>query len=97
MMKVRKKPVAVEAVQLNNEYHSICEAIEFVEGFDMSVSDIETKACVNTVMIHGGIFIKTLEGNMKDSFGDYIIKGIHGEFYPCKPNIFLETYDILEE
>ena len=40
--------------------------------------------------------IRTLEGDMKVSEGDYIIKGVKGEFYPCKPDIFQATYDVLE-
>lgn len=40
-----------------------------------------------------GINIPTLEGVMRASEGDYIIKGVKGEFYPCKPDIFLATYD----
>jgi hypothetical protein len=40
-----------------------------------------------------GILIKTLEGNMLASPNDYIIKGVNGEFYPCKPDIFLKTYE----
>lgn len=45
----------------------------------------------------GEVFIKTLEGNMKVSVGDYVIKGIEGEFYPCKPNIFKKTYSEVDE
>lgn len=41
--------------------------------------------------------ISTLEGEVTASEGDYIIKGVKGEFYPCKPDIFKETYDIVEE
>lgn len=40
-----------------------------------------------------GIAINTLEGTMKAGYGDYIIKGVKGEFYPCKPDIFLATYE----
>lgn len=40
-----------------------------------------------------GLQIKTLEGSMKASWGDWIIKGVHDEFYPCKPDIFKETYE----
>lgn len=40
-----------------------------------------------------GLYIKTLEGDLKASIGDFIIKGIKGEFYPCKPDIFEKTYE----
>ncbi|MEF9968548.1 MAG: hypothetical protein RR766_08545, partial [Longicatena sp.] len=43
------------------------------------------------------LFIKTLEGSMHVSVGDYVIKGIHGEIYPCKKEIFEESYDKVEE
>lgn len=43
--------------------------------------------------VNSGLVIKTLEGEHIASIGDYIIKGVHGEFYPCKPDIFEETYE----
>ena len=43
--------------------------------------------------VSDGILINTLEGNMKASIGDFIIKGVQGEFYPCKPDIFEKTYE----
>lgn len=43
------------------------------------------------------IVIHTLEGNMKAAIGDYIIKGVNGEFYPCKPDIFEKTYELAED
>lgn len=43
------------------------------------------------------LIINTLEGRMKASVGDYIIKGVNGEFYPCKPDIFEKTYEKVEE
>jgi len=39
------------------------------------------------------VYIQTLEGEMKASLGDYIIKGVKGEFYPCKPDVFEQTYE----
>lgn len=46
---------------------------------------------------NSSLFIITLEGNMEASIGDYILKGVHGEFYPCKPDIFKETYNEVNE
>ena len=43
-----------------------------------------------------GLIIHTLEGDMKASIGDFIIKGVNGEFYPCKPNIFCKTYEYVK-
>ena len=75
----RKKPVVVEAVQWTGENHAeMCEFIDS-EAFDF------------TPRI--GLVIHTLEGDHHASPGDYIIKGVNGEFYPCKPDIFAKTYE----
>jgi len=49
--------------------------------------------CKSAEFIDGELYIQTLEGNMKASIGDFIIKGVQGEFYPCKPDIFNLTYE----
>ena len=95
-MKCRKKPVVIEAVKLEDDYNSIYSAIEFVEEVDMSTSIIGANACVKAVRDNRGMIINTLEGKIKASFGDYIIKGIQGELYPCKPDIFEQTYEPVE-
>ena len=51
----------------------------------------DTKRELKKMLI--GIAIDTLEGTMMVNYGDYIIKGVQGEFYPCKPDIFLKTYE----
>lgn len=76
-MKYRKKPVVIDAIQFDGR--NVLELIWF--------------AGEEVIIDVGDLFIRTLEGNMKISVGDYIIKGVHGEFYPCKPDIFLETYE----
>jgi hypothetical protein len=43
--------------------------------------------------LHSGVVINTLEGVMKADIGDYVIRGVQGEFYPCKPDIFAATYE----
>ena len=48
------------------------------------------------VRFQNSLFVDTLEGRMKADVGDYIIKGVAGEFYPCKPDIFLATYEPVE-
>lgn len=45
---------------------------------------------------NGNLMIRTLEGDMRANYGDWIIRGVAGEFYPCKPGIFDQTYDFLE-
>lgn len=77
MAKYRKKPVVIEAVQYTGQ--NFGEMDEFVGG-DAELRD-------------GQLFIATLEGEMRASLGDWIIKGVKGEFYPCKPEIFEATYE----
>lgn len=74
----RKKPVTVEAVQWTGENHA-----EMCEFIDPEVFEIIPRE---------GLVIHTLEGDHHASPGDYIIKGVNGEFYPCKPDIFAKTY-----
>lgn len=87
-MKYRKKPVTIEAIKFEDTPDCVCEIAEFVGG-DLRVN-YEDKD-------HPFILIETLEGVMKANVGDYIIKGVKGEFYPCKPDIFEATYDCIEE
>lgn len=94
IMKVRKKPVEVEAVQwtgLNLE-----EIKAFVEE-SLIYDIIDTAWEVGKGRPRVFMKIKTLEGDMIVSEGDYIIKGISGEFYPCKPDIFKATYEEVEK
>ena len=82
MSKYRKKPVVVEALQYDG-FHT-GKLNDFVgEMFYEPVGD--------------NPFIRTLEGDMTISKGDYIIKGVNGEFYPCKPDIFEKTYELVED
>lgn len=92
-MRYRKKPVVIEAVKLENTEESIVNAIEFVYDVGMETNVLGRLAEINKVRSDEGLIINTLEGNIKASFGDYIIKGVQGEFYPCKPDIFMETYE----
>jgi hypothetical protein len=85
-MMFRKKPVIIEA------FKYIVDPIP--DWFMDKVSSNEIILRNNTATPH--CEIKTLEGIMKGEAGDYIIKGIKGEIYPCKPDIFELTYDKLE-
>jgi hypothetical protein len=95
-MKYRKKPVVIEAVLLEDKYQSIVNAIEFVFNIGMETSQWGMNGSVSLVRNEGGFVIPTLEGDMKVSFGDYIIKGIQGEIYPCRADIFHKTYEKVE-
>lgn len=75
----RKKPVVIEAVQWTGENHA-----EMCEFINPEVFEIIPRV---------GLVIHTLEGDHHASPGDYIIKGVNGEFYPCKPDIFAKTYE----
>lgn len=93
--KYRKKPVVIEAVQFtgNNEI----EIIKFV-GKPLFVSKPPANMEKDIDIPHEAyvVEIPTLEGNMKCSRMDFVIKGVAGEFYPCKPDIFHATYEIAE-
>lgn len=83
MAKYRKKPVVIDAWQLTKEN---------IEAGIPDWIDLDTVHIFN-----GGVLfaeIVTLEGVMQASEGDYIIKGVQGEFYPCKPDIFEQTYEV---
>ena len=80
MSQYRKKPVVIEAVRWDGT--NVAEVREFFGSFvDWSLRDCEF------------LIIKTLEGDHTANPGDWIIKGVKGEFYPCKPDIFAVTYD----
>lgn len=79
-MKFRKKPVVIEAVQWTGD----------------NLSEIQQFYKPDSILIGDAIFIKTLEGNMLAGKFDWIIKGVKGEFYPCKPDIFEATYEPVE-
>lgn len=86
-MKYRKKPVVIEAWQIPPNSGAfdppppswLCQAI-------MTGKVLTVKA--------GGVLIPTLEGEMRGDVGDWIIKGVKGELYPCKPDIFAASYEV---
>ena len=88
MAKYRKKPIEVEAVQFTRK--NIDEVIKLTNGG----IEIKIEKRINWKMTGE---IETLEGTMKVNENDYIIKGIRCEFYPCKPDIFEETYEKVGE
>ena len=80
-MKFRKKPVVIEAIRYVGTFESQRECLKFCGGF------------ATYYIAHGEFVIYTLEGSMTAQPGDWIIKGVKGEFYPCKPDIFELTYE----
>lgn len=87
-MKFRKKPVIIEATNFTRSTWDI--VVEFTNG--------KAKDLLIEKHPYGKAYcrIETLEGEMLAIEGDWIIKGVQGEFYPCKPDIFVQTYEILE-
>ncbi len=83
-MKYRKKPVVVEAVCWTGAN------VDEVLGFILAAGSARRSG-------PSAILIDTLEGTMRADKGDWIIRGVKGEFYPCKPDIFETTYESVEE
>lgn len=84
-MKYRKKPVIIEAVQWSG--NNLNEILDFMKDKQPNYYEDDEQKLLT---------IQTLEGNMIASVGDYIIKGVQGEFYPCKPDIFKKTYEVVK-
>ena len=82
MPKFRKKPVVIEALQLTKDSRQEC-----LNFGGASISE------AGEMYETGSLLIETLEGNMLVRLGDWIIKGVKGEFYPCKADIFEATYE----
>ena len=88
-MKYRKKPVVIEAFRLGIDYIP-----------DWFMDKVTANDIILRPDVHKGIGaaeINTLEGVMHADYGDFIIQGVKGEIYPCKPDIFAETYERIGE
>ena len=90
-MLYKKKPVVIEAFcydgdlkDSNGEYYVPDWAVRAFENGELFLKD------------EGELYIKTLEGDMHAAVGDYVIQGVQGEIYPCKPDIFEQTYEPAE-
>ena len=85
MPKYRKKPVEIDAIQWTGQ--NLAAVLGFID---------DTKTGTDVVDINGSaktLGIQTLEGTMRADAGDWIIRGVKGELYPCKPDIFEATYE----
>jgi hypothetical protein len=85
MAKFRKKPVVIEAFKVGSA-DAPPWALDALNAASMSYS-----------AINGKLTIRTLEGDMRADPGDWIIRGVKGELYPCKPDIFAATYEPVED
>lgn len=85
MKKYKTKPCEIEAIQFTR--YNFQEIYEFTNG---TVRDLEIERCPN-----GKAFctVDTLEGPMRATENDYIIRGLRGEYYPCKPDVFIKKYE----
>lgn len=96
MPKYKKKPVVIEAFKYDGDLINK-EGYYYVPAW-AAKANIEGKIYYDDFESNPGeLFIKTLEGNHHASVGDYIIQGVNGEIYPCKPDIFDKTYEKVEE
>jgi len=91
VQKYTKKPVTIEAIQWTKE--TMDEALTWMPSNRLVVRVLGMEDSNDSLQWTHEYYIKTLEGDMKISDGDFIIKGVKGEFYPCKPDIFYATYD----
>ena len=88
MAQYRKKPVVIEAVQYDGNFR--CLDI-------FSIHEVGNFKLKNEKDGSPYLLIPTLEGDMKCSKGDYVIKGVKGEYYPCKADIFEMTYELVND
>lgn len=100
-MKYRKKPVVIDAVQWTGTNKR--EMFDFLtngncpeEYITSDLPIVSDNFYIDKWKVPGGLVIKTLEGEHLANIGDYIIRGVCGEFYPCKPDIFRKTYEEVE-
>ena len=85
VLKYRKKPVIITAIP----FIDTPEGIEKLSDF---ITDQDVRICYKDPE-NPKLILQTLEGEIQASVGDYIICGVQGEYYPCKPDIFAETYE----
>lgn len=92
--KYRKKPVEIEAMQWDGGWDSFLAITEWAGGYPPLINlreYAETESDTTHLMIH------TLEGSMRAEPNDWVIRGVKGEFYPCKPDIFEATYTAVRQ
>lgn len=85
MGKYRKKPVVIEAFQFDGSEESATDIAKWSDAVVVARNMASGKA--------EALYVETMEGEMRADPGDWIIRGVKGEFYPCKPDIFAATYE----
>lgn len=94
MARFRKKPVVIDAIQWKPQVMLVQEVLKFM---DADNGRMENQGILKIGKRNGELVIQTLEGDMTVSENDYIIKGVKGEYYPCKPDVFQETYELVDD
>ena len=91
-MKFRKKPVVIDAVQFTEELRDaiVLDGAECPPGVRRGATTWHPES---RKVWHADFYVQTLEGRMTVELGDWIITGVKGEHYPCKPDIFAATYE----
>lgn len=99
MAKYRKKPVVIEAIQYKITREIPCKFGLHKDSNSMEITKFMELPIQHVHFDSKGEYINidTLEGVMRADIGDYIIKGVNDEFYPCKPDIFEKTYEKVDE
>ena len=94
--KYRNKPVVIEAMQLRN--NNVYQCMKFMENEPNFKCEMDKRKFdeYEEIVRDYGLPIRTLEGDIVAKTGDYIIKGVEGEFYSCKPGIFKKIYEEVE-
>lgn len=95
IIKATKKPVTIDCIQWTGDNFE--EIRDWCGKEEPNIAELGISSNDIAFLDNGILIIRTLEGNHKAIIGDYIIKGVHGEFYPCKEDIFHKTYDINKE
>lgn len=87
MSKFRKKPIVINACKWEGDLDKFIEWVESLTDEHLVIHKPADKSLI----------IQKLEVDMKADLGDWIIMGVKGEFYPCKPDIFKQTYELVED
>lgn len=93
-MKYRKKPVVIEAIQVPP---LSLTPDSFTAREELDDWMVENQGDRTAIYVGDAILIQTLEGEMRADVGDWIIRGVEGEIYPCKPSVFEATYEKVEQ
>ncbi len=98
MSKYRKKPVVIDALVFTGKnIEEVCAFAPVTEHWTPSMRTDGDPTKINQTPGYPRVLIQTLEGNLWASPGDYIIRGVKGECYPCKPDIFAATYEPVDD